>query len=71
MLAENLVSSPGPYKLLSSCSPQEARRIQYKEGEDDKGTASGNTGMVMLSLLNLFGLAYLESSASSYSSLHW
>lgn len=43
MLAENLVSSPGHCKVLSPCSPQEPLRIQYKEGEDDKGTTSINT----------------------------
>ncbi|XP_071911485.1 protein PHOTOPERIOD-INDEPENDENT EARLY FLOWERING 1-like isoform X3 [Coffea arabica] len=41
MLAENLVSSPGHCKLDSS-SPQERMRIEYKEGDYDRGSAEPN-----------------------------
>ena len=43
MLAENLVSSPGHCKLDSS-SPQERMRIEYKEGDYDRGSAEPNIG---------------------------
>lgn len=47
MLAENLVSSPGHCKLNSS-SPPDPMRIEYKDGDDDKGSAELNIGKKIL-----------------------